>query len=64
MMVNYSMTRWPLSSDTNKYASVHEALTALHTQIETVDNAKTIRAMGVLSVNGGAYFVPYLVYDT
>lgn len=63
-MVNYAVTRWPLSSDTVRYASAHEALTALETKLETIDNSKTIRFITIKAVNGGAYFVPLLIYDT
>jgi len=63
-MVNYSITVWPATSDTVKYVSLPLALAALETKLETVDSGKTIITARVIEVNGGTYFVPYLIYTT
>lgn len=63
-MANYAVEHWPTSADTVRYASAHQALSALETQLETIDTTKTIRLIGIMEVGEGKYFVPYIIYDT
>lgn len=60
-MTDYTVTYWP--TETTRYDSLHEALAAIKTQIETVVNTKTIHLMAVYPTNGGQYEAA-LVYDT
>lgn len=57
-MPNYAVTRFQTA-----IASLATVLAALETQIETVDNTKTIREFGVYQIAADT-FVGALVYDT
>ena len=59
-MTNYAVTKWAGSAE----ADVDDALSALKTKIETIDNTKVIRMVGVAVLGDGKYFQPYIVYDT
>ena len=55
-MVNFVLTRW------STQGSFEFCLSAMETQLETVDNGKTIRYVDLLP--RGLEFVGILVYDT
>ena len=57
-MVNYLVTRFQTA-----IGPLAAVLLALETQIETVDNGKTIREFGVYQIAADT-FVGALVYDT
>ena len=57
-MVNFTVTRFQTA-----IAPLATVLAALETQIETVDNTKTIREFGVYQIAADT-FVGALIYDT
>ena len=57
-MANYLVTRFQTA-----IAPLATVLAALETQIETVDNTKTIREFGVYQIAADT-FVGALIYDT
>lgn len=59
-MANYALTRYSSLSD-----SVADALEALETELETVDDAKTIRLVGIeLTGRDRDQAVGFALYDT
>ena len=60
-MPNYALTRY----QTGKKDSVELALEALETQLETVDDAKTIRGMGIeMTGRDREQCVGWVIYNT
>ena len=60
-MANYSITRY----QTGLKDSVDAALSALETQLETVDDSKTIRSVGItLTGRDRQQAVGFVLYDT
>jgi len=60
-MANYALTR----HTTSIYDTVDEALEALETQLETVDDAKTIRLVNVqLTGRDRQQAIGFTLYDT
>ena len=60
-MANYVLTRY----QTGKKDSVELALEALETQLETVDDAKTIRGMGIeMTGRDREQCVGWVIYNT
>lgn len=58
-MANYAVNDWA----GNVEASMADAMAALEVKLETIDNAKTIRLIGVTPIGQGKYFQAYLIYD-
>jgi hypothetical protein len=60
-MPNYSLTRY----STEAQDSVEDALSTLETQLETVDDTKTIRGIGIeMTGRDREQCVGWVLYDT
>ena len=59
-MANYSLTRFVGV----KESSPDDALSALETHLETVDNTKTIHHIQILEIGPGKYWQAVALYDT
>lgn len=60
-MANFALTRY----QTGKMDSIELALEALETQLETVDDAKVIRGIGIeLTGRDREQCVGWVIYDT
>lgn len=57
-MTNYAVTDW-----SEEYDTLSDALAGLETKLETIDNTKTLRLIGITPVGGGKYYEAYLIYD-
>ena len=57
-MANYAVTDWSSSSN-----SVEEVATAMETQLETIDDAKTIRYIDILRLDEQNKFMGVIIYD-
>jgi len=58
-MANFALTTY----ETGVKQSVKEVIAALKTQLEGVDDSKTIRDLGIVKAGTGG-FVGYAIYDT
>ena len=60
-MANYALTRYQTGAED----SVEDALSALETQLETVDDTKTIRGLGIsMTGRDREQCIGWVLYDT